>query len=54
MGSKVKVYLVGDCDAQKTNSWSMMTNDKEAAVDALLDIPNGQIKTIEVTEDDSK
>ena len=54
MGSKVKVYLVGEHDAQKTNSWLMMTNDKLAAVDALLNIPDGQIKTIEVSDDDSQ
>ena len=45
-----KVYLVGDAEAQKTNSWEMVTNDKEVAIDAMLKITNGQIKTITVKE----
>ena len=50
------VYLVGDQDAQKTNSWDAMTNCKEKAIEALLLIPEGQIKAIQVKENyrDSK
>ncbi len=54
MTSKTKVYLVGEADAQTTNSWLMMTNDKDVAVRAWEAITDGQIKTIEVADNDSK
>ena len=51
MTSKTKVYLVGGPDAQKDNSYLMMTNSVEEAVKFLETVPNGQIKTIEVGGD---
>jgi len=51
MTSKTKVYLVGEHDAQTTNSWVAMTNSMDKAVETLATIPNGQLKVIEVSDD---
>jgi hypothetical protein len=48
--SKTKVYLVGDENAQKNNSWVAMTNNMERAIKEMGAITNGQIKTITVEE----
>ena len=46
----VEIYLVGDRDAVKNNSWEIMTNSKAAALEALSQIDLGQMKTIKVRE----
>ena len=46
----VEIYLVGDCNAQKTNRWEAMTNSKAKALEQLAQIDMGQIKTIKVKE----
>ena len=50
MASETLVYLVGDSNAQKTNSWVAMTNNKAKALEQLAQIDLGQIKTIKVKE----
>ena len=49
----VKVYLVGGPEAAKENSWDLMTDDKDGALEFLEKIPDGQIKIITVTEKDT-
>ena len=50
MANEVVVYLVGDMNAQKTNSWLMMTNDKAAAMEFSTTLDLAQIKSIKVKE----
>jgi hypothetical protein len=54
--TEVQIYLIGGPDAQKTNRWLAMTNDKDRAIAEQREILNGQIKTITVKElaNDSK
>ena len=54
--TSVQVYLVGGPEAQKTNRWLAMTNNKERAISQMALVKDGQIKTITVKElaNDSK
>ena len=47
---KVKIYLVGDENANKTNQWLIMTNDLAKAAEFAEGLPVSQIKTILVGE----
>ena len=48
MAAKTPVYLVGTSEAPLTNQWEHMTNSLELAQKALLSIPEGVLKVIQV------
>ncbi len=51
MSGSCKVYLVGDKDAPKKNSWMAITNSLEEAEKFLTETPKAvNMKTIEVKE----
>lgn len=45
---RVLVYVAGPLEALKTNQWSMMTNDREAAEVAVKSNEGWTMKAIEV------
>jgi hypothetical protein len=48
-----KIYLVGDDNAPKTNSWLAMTNSAEEAARLLEELEGAsRMKTIEVKADE--
>ena len=46
---KTKVYLIGDKDAVKNNSYDAMTNCLNEAERLVSEIQGGLVKTIEVS-----